>query len=415
MDLADELRKLAELRQAGHLTDQEFVDAKRRLLAETGAQSPQVTPPPPLPQQSPQLKKSGGLRGCVIVACVLFGVVLLLSIIGRNATPRASHPTSPVASATSAPSIASATPATAPAAVATPTPEPKATPTPEPTATPRQLLSIGEVGELRSDASNDSRPVYVCKTKEVFEQWMKAAAADDTEGWMTLLRSGRMFPVKQGTKVRKIDIQKKGGFFLGYFLDEVRILEGAYKDWSGVVDPDYVRPLQSVKPQSESETKSELSPSPQMEPKVPNITGPDANDQRLTKFTNQKYGCAILVPLDVFPDPPQQADDEHTKFVSTDGTTTLELVVDQNPQKRAVAEVYRKWIAQGEKKGAIGYKTLKGNWFVVSGDVAGRGYYTKCVGRDNKLFFMNVDYDEEADAIRENTMTTMSRSFNGRP
>ena len=167
--------------------------------------------------------------------------------------------------------------------------------------------------------------------------------------------------------------------------------------------------------QSESETKSELSPSPQMEPKVPNITGPDANDQRLTKFTNQKYGCAILVPLDVFPDPPQQPDDEHTKFVSTDGRTTLELVVDQNPQKRAVAEVYRKWIAQGEKKGAIGYKTLKGNWFVVSGDVAGRGYYTKCVGRDNKLFFMNVDYDEEADAIRENTMTTMSRSFNGRP
>ena len=156
-------------------------------------------------------------------------------------------------------------------------------------------------------------------------------------------------------------------------------------------------------------------PLPQMEPKVPNITGPDANDQRLTKFTNQKYGCAILVPLDVFPDPPQQADDEHTKFVSTDGRTTLELVVDQNPQKRAVAEVYRKWIAQGEKKGAIGYKTLKGNWFVVSGDVAGRGYYTKCVGRDNKLFFMNVDYDEEADAIRENTMTTMSRSFNGRP
>ena len=148
---------------------------------------------------------------------------------------------------------------------------------------------------------------------------------------------------------------------------------------------------------------------------VPNVTGSDASDQRLTKFTNRKYGCAILVPLDVFPDPPQQPDDEHTKFVSTDGRTTLELVVDQNPQKRAVAEVYRKWIAQGEKKGAIGYKTLKGNWFVVSGDVAGRGYYTKCVGRDNKLFLMNVDYDEDGDAIQENTMTAMSRSFNGRP
>jgi hypothetical protein len=157
-------------------------------------------------------------------------------------------------------------------------------------------------------------------------------------------------------------------------------------------------------------TAAPSAPSP-----FPHATRSDANDQRLTKFTNHKCGCTILVPLDVFLNPPQQTDDEHTKFVSTDGRTTLELVVDPNPQKRAVAEVYREWIAQCEKKGAIGYKTLKGNWFVVSGDATGRGYYTKCVGRDNKLFIMSVEYDEEADAIRENTMTTMSRSFNGRP
>jgi hypothetical protein len=143
-------------------------------------------------------------------------------------------------------------------------------------------------------------------------------------------------------------------------------------------------------------------------------SGSDSNNQRLTKFTNQKYGCAILVPLDVFPNPPQKPDDEHTMFLSTDGRTMLELVVDQNHQKRAVAEVYRDWIARCEKKGAIGYKTLKGNWFVVSGDANGRGYYTKCVGRDNKLFIMNIEYDEDADAIRENTMTTMSRNFTGR-
>src|SRR5207249_7947106 len=97
----------------------------------------------------------------------------------------------------------------------------------------------------------------------------------------------------------------------------------------------------------------------------PNVTGSDANDPRLTKFTNQKYGCAILVPLGVFPNSPEQPDDEHTKFSSTDGRTTLDLVVDQNPQKRSVAQVYREWIAEYEKKGAIGYKILKGNWFVI--------------------------------------------------
>ena len=116
----------------------------------------------------------------------------------------------------------------------------------------------------------------------------------------------------------------------------------------------------------------------------------------------------------MFPNSPEQPDDEHTKFSSTDGRTTLDLVVDQNPQKRSVAQVYREWIAEYEKKGAIGYKILKGNWFVISGDANGRGYYTKCVGRYNKLFIMTIDYDEDGDAISEETMTTMSRSFNGR-
>ena len=39
MNLTDELRKLAEFRQAGNLTDQEFTDAKRRLIAD-GTASP---------------------------------------------------------------------------------------------------------------------------------------------------------------------------------------------------------------------------------------------------------------------------------------------------------------------------------------------------------------------------------------
>jgi hypothetical protein len=43
MNLTDELRKLADLRQEGHLTDQEFADAKQKLLA----QDPDALPPPP--------------------------------------------------------------------------------------------------------------------------------------------------------------------------------------------------------------------------------------------------------------------------------------------------------------------------------------------------------------------------------
>ena len=40
MTLTDEIRKLAELHQEGHLTDQEFADAKRKLISENRPDSP---------------------------------------------------------------------------------------------------------------------------------------------------------------------------------------------------------------------------------------------------------------------------------------------------------------------------------------------------------------------------------------
>jgi hypothetical protein len=39
MNLTEELRKLAELHQEGHLTDQEFTEAKRKLISSDAAGS----------------------------------------------------------------------------------------------------------------------------------------------------------------------------------------------------------------------------------------------------------------------------------------------------------------------------------------------------------------------------------------
>jgi hypothetical protein len=44
MNLTDELRQLAELRDQGRLTEQEFVEAKRKLLAQGGAAVPPAVP-----------------------------------------------------------------------------------------------------------------------------------------------------------------------------------------------------------------------------------------------------------------------------------------------------------------------------------------------------------------------------------
>ena len=58
MNLTDELQKLADLRRAGSLTDEEFADAKRALLAQQGAAQPPLGGNDPTPQATPMEERT---------------------------------------------------------------------------------------------------------------------------------------------------------------------------------------------------------------------------------------------------------------------------------------------------------------------------------------------------------------------
>jgi serine/threonine protein kinase len=141
-----------------------------------------------------------------------------------------------------------------------------------------------------------------------------------------------------------------------------------------------------------------------------------ASDQRLTKFTHEKYGYTVLIPTTVFPQPPDQPNDEHAVFTSTDGKTRMELTVEKAIPNRKLADGYEEWTSDRTKEHphrVVAYKVLKSTWFVVSGDEDGRGFYLKCVGRGQYFISMLLEYDEEACPIWQDTFTAMSRSFDG--
>src|SRR5262249_14873087 len=136
-----------------------------------------------------------------------------------------------------------------------------------------------------------------------------------------------------------------------------------------------------------------------------------AEDQNLQTFRLEGYNSSILVPKSIFPAPPERSDSQRTTFGSTDRKTKLDVFVE--PQHLVpISQVFRSFIAAGNLQPH--YQTVKANWFVVSGDKNGRGYYVKCVAKDNLLFYMALDYDEETCPISETTFTAMSRSFLGK-
>lgn len=186
---------------------------------------------------------------------------------------------------------------------------------------------------------------------------------------------------------------------------------GQESDWSGDIDVtwghgkwriDRMKDLVSSKP---SATASPQSSAPD-----------NASEQRLTKFTHPRYAYSALVPATVFPSSPEERDDEHVVFTSLDGRTRLQFIVENITPTHKLANAYREWSSERTKEHpnrVIPYKVLKASWFVVSGDEQGRGFYLKCVARDQHLIWMVLEYDEENCPIWKESFTAMSHSFDG--
>jgi S1-C subfamily serine protease/Tfp pilus assembly protein PilF len=135
-----------------------------------------------------------------------------------------------------------------------------------------------------------------------------------------------------------------------------------------------------------------------------------AEDQGLETFRLVGYNCSILVPKSIFPDPPV-TEGKHTAFWSPDRKTKLDVFV-QPQNSIPIAQAYRTYVAAGNLQ--PDYEVVRTNWFVVSGDKNGRGYYVKCVARNNLLLYMTLDYDEETFPFSDATLTAMSRNFLGK-
>lgn len=106
-------------------------------------------------------------------------------------------------------------------------------PTPQPNATERQTIGIGGIG-LLSKGDGDIVPLGV--TKLDFDQMTKTLLAKDDVGWRELIGSGRVIGTPDGTRARVVD--------RGMYWRQVRLLDGPFKDRSGYVPMEWVRPEQ---------------------------------------------------------------------------------------------------------------------------------------------------------------------------
>jgi hypothetical protein len=74
-----------------------------------------------------------------------------------------------------------------------------------------------------------------------------------------------------------------------------------------------------------------------------------------------------------------------------------------------LADAYRE--AQAGK--TVSYKTIKSNWFVVSGYNGGKIFYQKTMLKNDVLKTFSIEYDESQKSTYDTVTARIARSFTG--
>lgn len=125
-------------------------------------------------------------------------------------------------------------------------------------------------------------------------------------------------------------------------------------------------------------------------------------------YTNARYGYSISYPSNLLVPQGEADNGDGQAFLSKDGAAEMRVYGSQD-LGGGLAQSYLE--AQAGK--AVSYKTMKGNWFVVSGRANGKIFYQKTMLKGGALKTFTIEYDESQKSIYDAITARIARSFVG--
>jgi hypothetical protein len=125
-------------------------------------------------------------------------------------------------------------------------------------------------------------------------------------------------------------------------------------------------------------------------------------------YTNARYGYSISYPSNLLVPQGEADNGDGQAFLSKDGSAEMRVYGSQD-LGGGLAESYRE--AQAGKE--VSYKTMSGNWFVVSGHDGGKIFYQKTMLRKGAFKTFIIQYDESRKSTYDAVTARIARSFVG--
>lgn len=125
-------------------------------------------------------------------------------------------------------------------------------------------------------------------------------------------------------------------------------------------------------------------------------------------YTNARFGYSISYPSNLLTPQGEADNGDGQVFRARDNSAEMRVYGSQDVGG-GLAEAYRE--AQAGKE--VTYKTMKRNWFVVSGRDGGRIFYRKTIFKGDVLKTFTIEYDESQKSTYDAITARIARSFIG--
>jgi hypothetical protein len=139
----------------------------------------------------------------------------------------------------------------------------------------------------------------------------------------------------------------------------------------------------------------------------------DSDDYRT--YYNSRFAFYISYPANVFTPQGESDNGDGQRFVSKDGRAEMTASGINN----ALDETLADWYAEASRSTAehphrvVTYKTMKANWFVVSGHEGERLFYQKTMLKNNIFKTFRIEYDRALKSKYDPITARMAGSFKG--
>ena len=132
-------------------------------------------------------------------------------------------------------------------------------------------------------------------------------------------------------------------------------------------------------------------------------------------YHNARFDFSISYPADVLIPQGESENHDGQKFRSRDGRAEMLVYGSYNALNQTLRQLYSEETnpSADHPHRTVSYKTLKGNWFVVSGIEEGRVFYQKTMLAKGIFKTLRIEYDESQKDRFDSLTAQMVRSFRG--